>query len=78
MASNQSKTVLDYYNVLQIPWDAPPEVINSAFRTATRLWHPDRHSDSDTTEVCHFIRFTTRLRWLHTLNKGKRDASQLH
>ncbi len=36
-------TVKDYYRILQVSQDASPEVIDQAFRTLARKYHPDSY-----------------------------------
>jgi curved DNA-binding protein CbpA len=35
--------MIDYYNVLQVPPDASPELIRTAYRREAKRWHPDSH-----------------------------------
>lgn len=37
----------DYYEVLGIPRDAPPDKIKKAYRKLALEWHPDRHQDEE-------------------------------
>ncbi|XP_017866175.1 PREDICTED: dnaJ homolog subfamily C member 11 [Drosophila arizonae] len=50
MASdNESDAELDenYYTFLNLPRDATPEQINTAYRKQSRIYHPDKHMDPE-------------------------------
>ncbi|XP_014474291.1 PREDICTED: dnaJ homolog subfamily C member 11 isoform X2 [Dinoponera quadriceps] len=45
--SDQENTIEDdYYTFLNIPRNASPEDISNAYRRQSRLYHPDKHTDS--------------------------------
>lgn len=44
---NQQKFI-DYYRILEVHYDARPEVIQASYRRLCRLYHPDNASSSDT------------------------------
>ncbi len=39
--------ILDYYKILQVHYDASPEVIQSAYKRLSRMYHPDTNFDQD-------------------------------
>jgi molecular chaperone DnaJ len=41
----------DYYNTLNVPKDAAPEVIKKAFRALAKKYHPDAHPDDARAEA---------------------------
>ena len=46
---------VDYYAVLEIKETVSSEEIKQAFKKQAIKWHPDKNSDSDTTEMMQLI-----------------------
>ncbi|KAH8369713.1 hypothetical protein KR093_000688 [Drosophila rubida] len=58
MASdNESDAELDenYYTFLNLPRDATPEQINSAYRKQSRIYHPDKHQDPESKQKAEMM-----------------------
>ena len=38
---------MTHYDNLKVPWDAPPEVINRAYKALMQKYHPDRNANRE-------------------------------
>jgi DnaJ-class molecular chaperone len=52
---------LDYYQVLEVPSDAPTSAVRSAYHQASRSFHPDAHRSAPPDVQVHVARIAKRL-----------------
>jgi curved DNA-binding protein CbpA len=52
---------LDYYQVLELPPDAPTSAIRIAYHAVSRRFHPDAHRDAPTEMQQHVARIAKRV-----------------
>lgn len=56
------RTLIDYYDILQVSPDCDAEVLESAYRYLAKKYHPDRSGTADTTKFNDVIQAYRALR----------------